>query len=209
MKNFLFVVMACLALTIISCKPGTKEVAEVKPPDTTAVAPPPPAQPAPIDSAAIAAKYNEEHEKSMAKAPKKTPAPASKKVHTDPPIAVYEAGDDNVEGKHSDDNIYYYPSKWATFPGGEAALNKYLSDNLKYPKEAQDKGIEGTVYVDLSVDEMGNIVAATVVSKHIGYGLETEVLRVIKSMPKWNPGEYNHQSVKTKFTLPVIFDLKY
>jgi protein TonB len=209
MKNLLFLSMICLVLFGQSCKSENKEATtEEKAPDTVVVASPGLVQPAPIDSAAVFAKYKEEHDRSLAATPKKEKVPAPKKIHSDPPIAVYEAGDDNVAGKKSTQEVYYYPSKWASFPGGEAKLNDYLSDNLKYPPAAQENGVEGTVYVDLTVDEVGNIVDATVISKHIGYGLEAEVLRVIKGMPKWNPGEYDNHTVKTKFTLPVVFDLK-
>jgi len=206
MKKQLLQLVILLALLITACKPATKEVAEEPVVDTTAVAP----APAPmVDSAAIAAKYNAEHAKkpSTNQNPYKTTKGKQEKVDSDPVLVTYEAGADTTI-RADNMGVYYYPSKWASFPGGEAALDKFLADNLKYPDDAIDHGIEGTVYVNLIVDEKGSIIQANIDSKRIGYGLETEVLRVIKLMPAWNPGEYNHQSVKTKFTLPVVFDLK-
>ena len=209
MKNLLFLFMIGLALFSQSCKSDNKEATEEKAPATdTIVHTEGLVQPTAVDSAAVFAKYREEHEKALAKSPKKAPEPKPKKISSGPPIAVYEAGDDDQAGKKNTQDVYYYPSKWASYPGGEAALNQYLSDNLKYPPSAQENGIEGTVYVDLTVDEGGHITDAVVISKHIGYGLEAEVLRVIKGMPKWNPGEHDNHTVKTKFTLPVVFDLK-
>ena len=207
MKNQLLLFAFLLALLVTACKPATKEVAEEPMVDTTAVAPAP--APVTVDSAAIAAKYNEEHAKkpSTNQNPYKSQKGKMEKVDSDPVIATYEAPADTAV--HADNmGVYYYPSKWAAFPGGEKALDKFLADNLVYPDDAIDHGIEGTVYVNLIVDEKGNIIQANIDSKRIGYGLETEVLRVVKLMPAWSPGEYNHQSVKTKFTLPVVFDLK-
>jgi len=208
MKNHLFLLAFTLALFVASCKPAAKEVTVEPKPDTVVVATPP--APVMVDSAAVAAKYNEQHAKAPGKStnPYKTEKGKMEKVESDPILIAYDAGPDTTMGHVDPKGVYYYPSKWASFPGGEAALDKFLADNLKYPYDALDNNIEGTVYADIIVDENGSIVETYIVSKHIGYGLENEVLRVIKLMPHWNPGEYNHKTVKTKFTLPVVFDLK-
>jgi periplasmic protein TonB len=99
-----------------------------------------------------------------------------------------------------------FPSKRATYPGGQAALNQYLSDNIKYPAMARENLIEGTVYAKILVDELGTIVDVSF-PKPLGYGLEEEVMRVIKGMPKLIPAEDHSKPVKTMYTLPVKFKL--
>ncbi len=111
------------------------------------------------------------------------------------------ADNPDSEGYHSN------PKVWASFPGGEKGLDNFLRKNLKYPEEALDNDIQGTINVMLSVDESGNVVKAKLDGDKLGYGLEEEVLRVIKKMPKWNPAKNNLNSIKSKFILPVKFKL--
>ena len=94
-----------------------------------------------------------------------------------------------------------------SYPGGEQSLEKFVEDNLQYPQEALDNGIEGRVLVTFDVDENGKIFRPSIASEKIGYGLEEEALRVIKSMPQWNPGKLKGKNVKTKFTLPIIYQI--
>jgi protein TonB len=81
------------------------------------------------------------------------------------------------------------------FPGGEAALFKYIADNIVYPPVAKKMGITGFVYVYFQIDEYGNVVNAEV-KRGIKNGeeLNAEALRVIKSMPQWKPGMQNGKS---------------
>lgn len=94
-----------------------------------------------------------------------------------------------------------------SFPGGQQSLEKFVEDNLQYPQEALDNGIEGKVMISFDVDETGKIYRPSVVSPKIGYGLEEEALKVVKAMPQWNPGKMKGKNVKTKFTLPVTYQL--
>ena len=206
MKKQPYQLVIFLALFIIACKPAAKEYADEPTTDNTTVTPAPTPG---IDSAAIAAKYNAEHSKRTGtnQNPYRSQKGKMEKVDSDPVFIAYDASPDTTI-RVNNMGIYYYPTKWAAFPGGEVALDKFLEDNLVYPEDAIENGIEGTVFVDLMVDEKGSIVQANIDSKRIGYGLENEVLRVVKLMPAWSPGEYNQQSVKTKFTLPVVFDLQ-
>ncbi len=85
-------------------------------------------------------------------------------------------------------------------------LAKYLGHNLKYPHAAVQNGISGKVYIKFIVDENGNLISPEIV-RGLGYGCEEEVLRILASMPKWNPGKVNGQAVKVRMTLPVSFQL--
>ncbi|TWF37132.1 outer membrane transport energization protein TonB [Chitinophaga polysaccharea] len=95
-----------------------------------------------------------------------------------------------------------------TFRGGEAALAKYLSSNIKYPRDAQEHGISGTVFVQFIVMDDGNLRDIHIVGAPKGGGLDEEAIRVVKAMPKWNPGIQNKHAVNTEFNLPIRFTLQ-
>ena len=104
------------------------------------------------------------------------------------------------------EGVYGYAEIMPSFPGGEAALTKWLEENIEYPQEALDNDISGDVQLRFAVDETGKVYAAKVRNK-IGYGLEEEAMRVVNMMPKWNPGRIKGKNVKTYFTLPVSFQI--
>jgi periplasmic protein TonB len=93
------------------------------------------------------------------------------------------------------------------FPDGDAALFKYLSENIKYPAVARDNGISGKVIVSFVVSKSGNIEDVQVV-RGIGGGCDQEAERVVRGMPNWTPGKNNGKPVKVKYTLPVTFKLE-
>lgn len=94
------------------------------------------------------------------------------------------------------------------FPGGEAALFKYLGDQIVYPPDAKKKGIKGVVFVYFIIDELGNVTNAEVKrGVKDGEDLNAEALRVVKSMPQWKPGTQNGKPASVQFTLPIRFTL--
>lgn len=94
------------------------------------------------------------------------------------------------------------------FPGGQQALFKYLSENVKYPVIAQENGIQGRVICQFVVNKDGAIVDVEVVRSGGDPSLDKEAMRVIKSMPKWNPGKQRGKAVRVKYTVPVNFRLQ-
>lgn len=93
------------------------------------------------------------------------------------------------------------------FPGGEAAMYKWLGDNIVYPTAASEEGVQGRVVVEFVVGKDGSISNVKVVRpRHPA--LDKEALRVVKAMPKWLPGRNNGQPVKVTYTLPVTFKLQ-
>lgn len=88
-----------------------------------------------------------------------------------------------------------------SFPGGEEACNKYIVENIKYPQAAKDNGIEGIVNVSFTVNTDGSIGSIKIVNM-IDPDLEQEAIRLVKSMPKWTPGD-----TPTTVTLPIKFSL--
>jgi len=103
--------------------------------------------------------------------------------------------------------VYARAEVMPSYPGGEGSLEKFVEDNLQYPQEAIDNGVEGRVLVTFDVDETGKIYRPAIASEKIGYGLEEEALKIVKAMPQWNPGKLKGKNVKTKFTLPIIYQI--
>lgn len=92
------------------------------------------------------------------------------------------------------------------YPGGQSAMNEYLIANTKYPADAKAEGVEGRVVCSFVVDEDGNVVEVKVVrSAHPS--LDAEALRVISSMPKWQPGTKDGKPVRVRLSMPLTFKL--
>ena len=105
------------------------------------------------------------------------------------------------------DQIFQAVEQPAEFPGGQAALMKWLSNNIRYPESAQQNGVSGRVIVKFVVEKDGSISNATI-AKGVDRDLDQEALRVVKRMPKWQAGKNNGQAVRSYFTLPVTFKLQ-
>lgn len=103
--------------------------------------------------------------------------------------------------------IFQVVETMPSFPGGDAELFKYLSNNVKYPVIAQENGIQGRVICQFVVNKDGSIVDVDVV-RSVDASLDKEAIRVIKSMPKWSPGKQRGKAVRVKYTVPVNFKLQ-
>jgi len=93
-----------------------------------------------------------------------------------------------------------------SFRGGERMLFEFLGNNLVYPKEAKEAGVEGKVFVEFYIERDGTVCDAKVL-RGIGYGCDEEALRVIGLMPKWSPGMQRGKAVRVRYTLPIVFKL--
>lgn len=102
----------------------------------------------------------------------------------------------------------YYTNIYPGYPGGNNALASFFEKNIQYPQDAADNGVEGTVNITFTVDEKGKVASPKVTSSKLGYGLEEEALRVFNKMPAWTPGSLKGKNVKTRYTLPVRFQLE-
>ena len=109
--------------------------------------------------------------------------------------------------KHEPEKIFVAVEQPAEFPGGAAAMMKWLSNNIRYPESAQQNGISGRVVVKFVVEKDGSIGSPSIV-KGVDRDLDQEALRVVKRMPKWQPGKNNGQAVRSYFNLPVTFRLQ-
>lgn len=119
------------------------------------------------------------------------------------PAPVIVQPTDAIYGENSDIPDTVAPP---TYPGGMAALSKFLSDNIQYPKEAEKAKIEGRVLVGFIVDVDGAISESRV--EHSSHPLlDREALRVVRLMPAWNPAMEDGKPVKVRYHLPVNFKL--
>ena len=103
--------------------------------------------------------------------------------------------------------VYSIVKKMPQFPGGSGALIKYLASHIRYPKQAKSEGDQGKVYASFIVNKDGRISNIKII-RDVSPSLDAEVIRVVKSMPHWTPGEQKGQKVRVRFTLPVRFSLE-
>lgn len=93
------------------------------------------------------------------------------------------------------------------FPGGKAKMFEFIKTNLKYPKEAQENSIEGTVVVDFVVDVDGNLNDIKVI-KGIDSDCDAAAVDVVMAMPKWQSAVVNGVAKEVKISLPIDFKLE-
>ena len=113
---------------------------------------------------------------------------------------------DKQNKTNSNEPVFVAVQKMPEFVGGMDALMNYLSTNIQYPAEAQQKGIHGTVIISFIVEKDGSLSDVQVV-RGVDPSLDNEALKVIQKMPKWIPGQQNGRNVRVKYTLPVEFKL--
>ena len=104
----------------------------------------------------------------------------------------------------AEDQVYECVEEMPTFPGGMKALEKFLNDSIRYPAETC---AQGRVIVQFVVEVDGRIDSVKVV-KSLSPELDREAVRVVKLMPKWNPGRMNGVPVRVKYIIPVRFNAK-
>ena len=105
----------------------------------------------------------------------------------------------------NDEKVFQVVEKAPEFPGGVEAMMRYLSENIRYPEEAKAAGKEGRAIISFVVKKDGSINDVTLLRTAGMESLDNEALRVIASMPKWNPGMQGGKAVNVKYTIPVVF----
>lgn len=105
--------------------------------------------------------------------------------------------------KKAPNQVYTVAEVMPTFKGN---LNKWLSENLRYPKDAVSRKEQGRVMVSFIVTDKGEVIKPEIV-RSVSPSLDKEALRVVSKMPAWNPGRNGNKKVATKYTLPVHFSL--
>lgn len=102
---------------------------------------------------------------------------------------------------------FIYVEQMPEFPGGPRAMFEFLSRNVRYPRLAQETGIQGTVFVSFIVEPDGSISNIKVL-RGIGGGCDEEAIRLYSSMPRWKPGIQSGRAVRVQFSASVTFRLE-
>lgn len=135
--------------------------------------------------------------------PTNTAAPDNNNKSTgDEPAAV-----DNTPVEPAPSPVFTVVESMPEFPGGQAALMKYLSSNIRYPQDAREMGIEGKVYLSFVVDKEG-YVKNVEIRRGVYTSMDMEAVRVVKAMPRWKPGTQDGKPVNVLFNLPINFKLQ-
>ena len=116
-------------------------------------------------------------------------------------------GDDPDLQKNDNDKAYDVVEEMPQYPGGVGKLMEYVSMNVRYPKEAESKSIQGRVIITFVIEKDGSITDAEVI-KSVDPALDAEALRVVKAMPKWTPGKQEGKLIRVKYTMPITFALQ-
>ena len=122
-------------------------------------------------------------------------------------IVKDKEGDDPDLQKNDNDKAYDVVEEMPQYPGGVGKLMEYVSMNVRYPKEAESKSIQGRVIITFVVEKDGSITDAEVI-KSVDPALDAEALRVVKAMPKWTPGKQEGKPIRVKYTMPITFALQ-
>ena len=108
--------------------------------------------------------------------------------------------------KSDDNTVYDVAEVMPSFPGGEQSMQTWLKNNLRYPAAAANNGIQGRVIVQCIIEKDGSVTIDKV-SRGVDPQLDQEALRLIKAMPKWNPGQKDGFAVRTKRMIIVPFKI--
>ena len=125
---------------------------------------------------------------------------------TEESLGILLGGLSALEDAPSNDSIYQIVDEMPQFPGGEAAMMKFVASNVKYPQEARDKEIDGRVFISFVVEKDGSV-SNVKVMRGIGGGCDEEAVRVVSAMPKWKPGIKDGKPVRVSYMMPLTFKL--
>lgn len=103
--------------------------------------------------------------------------------------------------------VYDTVDKMPEFPGGMSGLMRYIARNIKYPTEAQTKGIQGRVVVQVIINTEGKATQAKVI-KGTDPLLDAEAIRIASTLPDWAPGTKDGKPVNVKYAFPIVFRLQ-
>jgi len=120
--------------------------------------------------------------------------------------ALAEAGNDQEQ------SVYDLPQLEAEempeYPGGVSAMMTFIQENMKYPEEAKNAGLEGRVLCSFIIDKTGKVTEVKVVRSSGTQSLDDEAVRVVSLMPHWTPGKVKGEPVRVMYTIPLVFRLK-
>jgi protein TonB len=109
--------------------------------------------------------------------------------------------------KPKSDKPYMIVGQMPRFPGGKAAMQRYISEHMSYPFEALKHNVQGKVSVEFVVDKEGNLTEIKTMGKKLGYGLEEQAIKIFQGMPKWVPGRQDGIAVPVYMMIPILFTI--
>lgn len=107
----------------------------------------------------------------------------------------------------ADSEVVVLAEQMPDFVGGDMALYEFISKNMIYPKAAKENGIECKVIASFIIEKDGSLSTIKFLRTKIGYGIEEEAERILKLMPKWQPGKQNGKAIRVRYTLPIKFQM--
>lgn len=120
--------------------------------------------------------------------------------------AMHAQSNQSTERNASDEKIFDVVEQPPSFPGGQAALLKWLSANTQMPEGSEKLCYQGRIIVGFVVEKDGSVSNAKIIHGNDS-ALDKEAIRIVMSMPKWTPGRQNGRNVRTKYNVPVNFKL--
>ena len=121
--------------------------------------------------------------------------------------ATFPDNPEKADMNPDNNGVYQIVEEMPQYPGGEEALMEYVSKNIVYPQEAQEKGISGRVFVSFIVEKDGSV-SNVEVQRGIGGGCDEEAVRVVSAMPKWKPGKQDGKPVLVSYMMPITYKLQ-
>jgi len=138
--------------------------------------------------------------------PRPIPYPTVGEIIIDPPPPPRSAFEDSIARENE---VLDFADKMPEFKGGMDSLFKFIQKNLKYPEYEKEANIQGTAYVQFAVMKNGSIEQIKIVRSVPGsHFIDKEVIRIVKLMPAWTPGEQNGKKVNVRTVIPVRFKLE-
>ncbi len=113
-------------------------------------------------------------------------------------VNAYSQSDD------ADNDVYNMVDQSAKFQDGYNSIIKFVQENIKFPAEAKENNVHGRLMVSVVVEKDGSLSNITV-KKGLGYGLDEEIVRIIKMMPKWQPAQHKGKTVRQTQTIVIPF----
>ena len=113
-------------------------------------------------------------------------------------VNAYSQSDD------ADNDVYNMVDQSAKFQDGYNSIIKFVQENIKFPAEAKENDVHGRLMLSVVVEKDGSLSDITV-KKGLGYGLDEEIVRIIKMMPKWQPAQHKGKTVRQSQTILIPF----
>lgn len=122
-------------------------------------------------------------------------------------VVELQEGAEAYNDVYLDETIFFIVEKMPEFPGGELELRKFIAENTRYPEDAKVNKQCGKAFVQFVIDKEGSVRNVKIVRTSGYESLDNEALRVVKSLPKWEPGMQRGQTVNVSYTVPINFQL--